>query len=103
MLRGQALSVYLATAIAAQPLAALAQQNDCLKIACRAVTDFRTCDRPHDGAKMLSARVLAVSRECSNNIVSMQIEDETADALPAIVEIDLGPCVYFSGKVGDTT
>jgi hypothetical protein len=94
------LTFLLALAAIVQPLTASAQEKPCLNFECRAQGAFRTCDRPRDGAKILSARVLAVSRECSKHIVSLQVEDG-ANSLPTVVEIDLGPCIYFDGKVGD--
>jgi hypothetical protein len=103
MLRTTLLAFVLALAAVVQPYAALAQEKACMEVMCRARGTFRTCDRPLDGAKILSARVLAMSRECSNNILSVQVENERANSLPAVVEIDLGPCVSFSGKVGDAT
>jgi hypothetical protein len=98
MLRTTLLAFVLALAAVVQPYAALAQEKACMEVMCRARGTFRTCDRPLDGAKILSARVLAMSRECSNNILSVQVENERANSLPAVVEIDLGPCVSFSGK-----
>ena len=43
----------------------------------------------------------ALSKECSNNILSVKVDDGKANNLPTVVEIDLGPCVRFSGEVGD--
>ena len=96
------LTFVLALAAIVQPFMASAQETPCFEGArCRAVGTFRTCDRPLDGAKILSAKVLATS--CSNHILSVQIDDVGTGGSPAVVEIDLGPCVFFDGKVGDVT
>jgi len=103
MVHTMPLTLLFALAVIVQPLAASAQEKPCPEVACRALGHFRTCNRTLDGAKVFSARVLAASRECSHNIFSVQVEDGKDSSLPAVVEIDLGPCVSFHGKVGDTT
>jgi hypothetical protein len=90
-------------AMIAQPLAALAQEKPCPDFACRAIYPFKTCDRPFDGAKTLTARVIAVSRDrCSGEFLSMEVENPMANNLPPVIEIDLGHCTDYAGKVGDT-
>jgi hypothetical protein len=44
---------------------------------------------------------MPVSRKCSHTIVSMRVEDRSAENLPNVFEIDLGNCVSFNGNVGD--
>ena len=102
MLRATSLIFALELAAVIQPYTASAQEKSCMEMSCRARGTFRTCDRPLDGAKTLAARVLAVSRECSDQIVSMQVDDGMTNRLPTLVEINLGPCIDFGGKVGDT-
>jgi hypothetical protein len=105
MLRSGLHTFVLVLAAVVQPLTASAQEKPCGGVRCRAIGSFGTCDKPVEGAKILSARVLATSRECSNsilsNILSVQVEDGKANNLPDVVEISLGPCVYFHGDVGD--
>lgn len=101
MPRTNSLTLLLALAAVLDPLIASAQEQGCLGIECRRHAHFLTCDRPRDGATGLSARVVAVSRECSNQILSMQIDDAKAQALPPIIEVDLGGCISFTGQVGD--
>jgi hypothetical protein len=105
MLRSGLHTFVLALAAVVQPLTASAQEEPCGGVRCRAIGSFRTCDKPLDGAKILSARVLATSRECSNsilsNIVSVQVENGKANNLPDVIEVSLGPCAYFHGDVGD--
>ncbi len=105
MLRTTALAFLLAVVAVVEPLTASAQEKPCGGVRCRAIGSFKTCDKPLEGAKILSARVLAKSRECSNgilsDIVSVQVEDGQANNLPDVVEISLGPCVYLDGDVGD--
>ena len=103
MLCARSLTVVLALAGVVQPLTASAQDKSCIEAQCRALGHFRSCDKPFDGAKVFSARALAVSKECSNNILSVQVEDGSANHLPSVIEIDLGPCISFYGKVGDVT
>jgi hypothetical protein len=100
MFRTTSLAFLLAVAAAVQPLTASAQEKSCPEISCRAVYSFRTCDKPRPGAKVLSGHVLGVSREC-NDIVQVQIEDWEANKVPRVVEIDIGSCASFAGKVGD--
>jgi len=95
--------VWLALAGIVQPLTASAQDKSCIEAQCRALGQFRSCDKPVDGAKVFSARILAMSKECSKNILSVQVEDGSANRLPSVIEIDLGPCISFYGKVGDVT
>ena len=101
MFRARSLTFILALAAVVQPFTASAQDKSCLQVDCRALGSFRTCDRPRDGARIFSARVLTVSKECSNNILTVQVEDGKGSNLPTVVEIDLGPCVSFGGKVGE--
>lgn len=105
MLRTTALAFLLAVAAVVQPLTASAQEKPCDGVRCRAIGSFATCDKPVEGAKIFSARVLAKSRACWNgilsDIVSVQVEDGKANNLPGVIEISLGPCVYFHGDVGD--
>jgi len=103
MFRNTSLVSIIAFALALETFPASAQEKSCPTMECRALGYFRTCDKPLDGAKILSARVLATSRECSNNILSVQVENGKANDLPPVVEIDLGPCVSFYGKIGDAT
>jgi hypothetical protein len=103
MLCTRSLVVWLALAGVVQPLTASAQDKSCIEAQCRALGQFRSCDKPVDGAKVFSARILAVSKECSKNILSVQVEDGSANRLPSVIEIDLGPCISFYGKVGDVT
>src|ERR1700733_14162512 len=92
----------LALAAFVQPLSAFAQESGCPPRAqCRALGFFKTCDRPQDGARVFSARIMAVSRKCSHTIVSMRGEERSAENLPNVFEIDLGNCVSFNGNVGD--
>jgi hypothetical protein len=93
--------VSVLAAIQQPPIAAAQEKPSCIEIVCHAPGPFRTCDRPREGAKTLSAQVVGVSKECSNNIISVQVEDETENSLRAVVDVSLGPCVYFDGKVGD--
>jgi hypothetical protein len=95
------LTFILAFAAVVQPIAASAQDKSCSEEECRALGTFRTCKRPRDGAIIFSARVLASSKECPNNILWVRVEDGKASNLPTVVEIDLGPCVSFSGEVGE--
>jgi hypothetical protein len=103
MLCARSLTVVLALAGAVQPLTASAQDKSCMGARCRALGQFLSCDKPVDGAKVFSARVLAMSKECSNNILSVQVEDGSANRLPSVIEINLGPCISFYGNVGDVT
>jgi len=101
MLRASSLTFLLALAAVLHPLLAFAQEENCFRMACRSHARFRTCDRPRDGATALSARVVAVSRECSNSILAMQIDDTKAHNLPSVFEIDLGSCISYAGQIGD--
>jgi hypothetical protein len=103
MLRMMPLTIIVVLAAVLRPFPAFAQQSRCGDMLCRALGNFRSCDRPLDGAKVFSARVVGLLRDCSNNIMSLQVDDAKGDNLPAFVEIDLGACVSLSGKVGDTT
>src|SRR5215213_6242538 len=99
MLRTTALAFLISAAAVVQPLTASAQEKPCDGVRCRAMGSFATCDKPVEEAKILSARVLAKSRECRNgilsDIVSVQVEDGRANNLPDVIEISLGSCVYF--------
>ena len=101
----QRMSFALVAALAAvfQPHAATARQKSCPEMMCRAIYSFTSCDRPSNGARVFSARVVGLSRDCSDNIVSLQIDEAKGNNLPAVVEVDLGACLFFSGKVGDAT
>src|SRR4051794_2157799 len=106
MLRSTLFTFLLALAVAGQPLMASAQETPCIRVTCRATVLFKTCDRPRDGAKVVSARVLATSLECrgnsvAKNILTVHVEDSAAGDLPDVVDIDLGSCVHFVGKPGD--
>jgi len=90
-------------ATASQTFTVSAQERRCDRFACRALYLFKTCDKPLTGAKVLSVRVLAKTAECDNLILSVQVENSEADYLPDVVEIDLGSCIVFDGKVGDLT
>jgi hypothetical protein len=103
MIRILPLTLVVALTPVLRPDPAIAQQDRCQDMACRALGSFRSCDKPLNGAKVFSARVIGLSRDCSDNIVSLQIDDAKGNNLPAVVEIDLGACVFFSGKVGDAT
>jgi hypothetical protein len=96
------LTLVAALAAALQSYAATAQQNRCQQM-CRAIYSFKSCDKPLDGAKVFSARVIGLWTECSDNIVRLRVEDAKANTLPDKIEIDLGACQFFSGKVGDVT
>jgi hypothetical protein len=82
-----------------QPLAS-AQDKQCVPVRCRAEYQFTTCDKPRPEAKILSGRVLGVSRECSNDIVEMEIEQWEANKVPP-VDVVVRPCGRFVGEVGD--
>jgi len=101
MVRIISLIFVLVVSVVVHPIAASAQDTSCYEVQCRALGFFRTCNRPREGANVFSARVLALSKECSNNILSVKVDDGKANNLPTVVEIDLGPCVRFSGEVGD--
>jgi hypothetical protein len=93
-------ALFLALIAIFQPLAS-AQGKACVPIACRAEYPITTCDKPRPGAKVLSGRVLGMSRDCSNDIVQMQIEQWEANKVPPVIEVVVGPCGRFMGKVGD--
>src|SRR5882672_3117712 len=85
----------VALAAVLQPYAVAAQQSRCHEMLCRAQGYFRSCDRPLNGAKVFSARVIGLSKECSDynvwvNIVWLEVDDAKANNLPIVVEIDLG-------------
>jgi hypothetical protein len=101
MPRFMLLAFLLAGAAVSQLPAASAQDKGCLDFACRANYPFRTCDKPLPGTKVFSGRVLAVSKECSNTIVQMQIENWEASRLPRVIEVVIKSCGYFAGKIGD--
>src|SRR5262245_39635185 len=105
MLRTTVLAFLLALAAVAQPVTASAQEEPCDRVACRAIRPFRTCDKPLEGVTILSARVLAKSRECRkdmlSNVVSVQVEDAHANNLPDVIEISLGACTILDRNVGD--
>jgi hypothetical protein len=107
MLRSGLHIFVLALTAVAQPVTASAQKEEpCGEVQCRAIRPFRTCDKPLEGATILSARVLAKSRECRNdtlsNVVSVQVEDAHANNLPDVIEISLGSCTILDRNVGDT-
>lgn len=101
MTRTNSFTLLLVLAAALHPLVTSAQEQSCLGIRCRGHAHFLTCDRPREGATVVSAHVIAVSRECSNEILSMRIDDAKARDLPAIIEVNLGGCISFAGQVGD--
>jgi hypothetical protein len=94
---------FLALIAVVQPTAAFAQDKECVPISCRAVYRLTTCDKPRSGATIFSGRVVSVSRECSNDVVQVQIEDGETNRVPPVVEIIVRPCGHFVGKVGDLT
>jgi hypothetical protein len=58
---------------------------------------------PQPGAKLLSGRVLALPRECSGEIIQIQVEDWEAERVPPIIDIVVQSCGRFTGKTGDLT
>jgi hypothetical protein len=99
MPRHVSLALFLALMAIVQPLAS-AQDKQCVPVRCRAEYQFTTCDKPRPEAKILSGRVLGVSRECSNDIVEMEIEQWEANKVPP-VDVVVRPCGRFVGEVGD--
>src|SRR3954453_19528741 len=93
-------ALFLALIAIIQPLAS-AQAKECVPIACRAEYPITTCYKPRLGAKVFSGRVLGMSRDCSNDIVQMQIEQWEANKVPRVIEVVVGPCGRLIGRVGD--
>lgn len=94
---------FLAVAVAVPvQLSASAQEQVCSYPRCRAEFVFEgTCHKPRVGAKLFFGRVLGVSLECPNTIVQIQVQDRELIKLPPNIEIRLGGCTRFYGKVGD--
>jgi hypothetical protein len=86
-----------------EPIVTSAQEAACLQADCRAMYHFTTCDKPLPGAKVLSGRVISLSRECSNQIVQIQVENWEAEKVPPVIDIVVGACGRFAGKAGDLT
>lgn len=103
MLRLVTFTHFLALIAVVQPTAAFAQDKGCVPISCRAEYPLTTCDKPSAGATLFSGRVVSVLRECSNDVVQVQIEDGETNRVPPVVEIIVRPCGRFFGKVGDLT
>lgn len=64
---------------------------------------FTTCNKPLPGAKLLSGRVIALSRECSSQIIQIEVENWEVEKVPPIIDIVVGACGRFEGKAGDLT
>lgn len=103
MLRLLSFTLFAALFALDEPIAVSAQDAECLQMACRAIYPFTTCDKPRPGAKLLSGRVLALSRECSGEIIRMQVESWEAEKVPPVIDIVVQSCGRFAGKAGDLT
>ena len=81
---------------------AQAQSLDCTP-RCRAVFPFTSCEKPRVAARLVSGRITRVFRDCPRPGLILEIElgRSEANELPNVVEIDIGPCVVFTGDVGD--
>lgn len=92
----------LAVGIEVCAASAQAQGSDCTP-RCRAEYPFSSCEKPGVGAKLVSGRITRVFRDCPapGLILKMELDQSEANKLSSVVEIDLGPCVVFWGKVGD--
>lgn len=70
---------------------------------CRAEFPFTSCEKPGSGGRLVSGRITRVFRDCPTPglILEMELGWSEANELPSVVEIDIGPCVVFTGNVGD--
>ncbi|UZE47634.1 hypothetical protein [Rhodopseudomonas sp. P2A-2r] len=103
MLRLVSFTLFAALFAIDEPIAASARAAECLQMDCRAIYRFTTCDKPRPGAKLLSGRVLALSRECSGEIIRMQVENWEAEKVPPVIDFVVQACGRFAGKAGDLT
>jgi hypothetical protein len=103
MLRLVSFTLFAALFAFDEPVAVSAQDAECLQMDCRAISPFTTCDKPRPGAKLLSGRVLGLSRECSGEIIRMQVENWEAEKVPPVIDIVVESCGRFEGKAGDLT
>lgn len=103
MLKFLSFTHFLALIAVVQPTVAFAQDKECVPVRCRAEFPLTTCDKPSPGATVFSGRVVSVTRECSNDVVQVQIENGETNRVPPVVEIIVRPCGRFFGKVGDLT
>src|SRR5436305_7850488 len=84
--------------------AALAQPDagtSCLMVTCRAMFHFRTCERPLEGVRIVRGRVANVERAPCSEVLSLEVLRASRRALPARIRVDLGPCAFWAGTVGD--
>jgi hypothetical protein len=103
MLRLVSFTLFAALFAFDEPIAVSAQNAECRQMDCRAIYPFKTCDKPRPGAKLLSGRVLALSSECSGEIVRLQVDNWEAEKIPPVIDIVVQSCGRFAGKAGDLT
>jgi hypothetical protein len=88
----------LAALLGAQLSAAAKPAHACP--ACRALGSFRTCDKPFEGKQVFKARVTKVGRSTCTQVLSIEVVDAAALALPPRIEVALGPCATWGGETG---
>lgn len=76
--------------------------GQCVRYICEHPPDLRWCDKPLNGATLFSGRVVALAYECQHMTVSLRVDDAPANDLPVDMEIEVGPCVRFYGKLGES-
>jgi hypothetical protein len=95
----------IATAITAQiAVAQTPQKWPCPQ--CRAVYEFKTCETVSEAdvpahQAVLVGEVVGTSTLSCSTALTVTLRGSSIPGLPASVDIDLGPCHYWSGKIGD--
>ncbi len=88
----------LAAAGLAEPAAAQASPG-CME--CRALADFRTCDRPLDGTIAIRGTVVGVDEAPCSQVLVLDASRASAAPVPGRIWVDLSGCAIWAGKPGD--
>ena len=68
---------------------------------CRAMANFKTCENPQEGARVVRGKVAGAEHARCSQILSLDVSRASDQGLPASLRVDLGPCAGWAGKSGD--
>jgi hypothetical protein len=68
---------------------------------CRAVLQFRNCDKPLDGKTVFKATITSVTQANCSQVLSLDVPRAAELGLPPVVQVSVGFCAFWAGAIGD--